>query len=98
MFVVDKNRAAIINMNNVGCMYISEGSIKASYTSGSGSQVARYNTPREAEEALKMLAESIGKSEVFFFPDDEAVRVRIAASGQKYHHVTGKKTKGHGGS
>ena len=29
---------------------------------------------------------------------DEAVRARIAASGQKYHHVTGKKTKSHGGS
>lgn len=42
--------------------------------------------------------ESIGKTEVFYCPNDEAVRARIAASGQKYHHVTGKKTKGHGGS
>ncbi len=48
--------------------------------------------------ALAMLIESIGNTEVFYCPSDETVRARIAASGQKYHHITGKKTKGHGGS
>lgn len=99
MLVVSKSRGAIVNMNNIACMYIGERTtIKVSYVQGSGCQVASYNTQEEAEEALKMLAESIGKAEVFFFPEDEVVRARIGLRDQKYHHATGKKTKGHGGS
>lgn len=99
MLVVSKSRGAIVNVSNIACMYIGErATIKVSYVQGSGCQVASYNTQEEAEEALKMLAESIGKAEVFFFPEDEAVRARIGARDQKYHHATGKKTKGHGGS
>lgn len=99
MIVVDKNRVALINLDHVICMYIGEGNaIKANYASGSGSQVARYNTPQEATEALKLLAEAIGKAEVFYMPEDEAVKTRIGLRDQKYHHAAGKKTKGHGGS
>ncbi len=99
MIVVNKQRTSLINMDHVSCIYMGvDGSLKANCTAGGSCQIARYNTPEEGETALAMLIESIGKTEVFYCPSDEAVCARIAASGQKYHHVTGKKTKGHGGS
>ena len=99
MIVVNKQRTSLINMDHISCIYMGvDGSLKANYAAGDGCQIARYNTPEEGETALAMLLESIGKTEVFYCPNDEAVRARIAASGQKYHRVTGKKTKSHGGS
>lgn len=99
MIVVNKQRTSLINMDHISCVYMGvDGSLKANYAAGDGCQIARYNTPAEGEMALAMLIESIGKTEVFYCPSDETVRARIAASGQKYHHITGKKTKGHGGS
>lgn len=76
MFLVDKNKAEIINMNRIGHMRICENGIKADYPSEWG-LIAKYDTLREAIIAMHMLIESIGKTEVFVFPDEEAMRAYI---------------------
>lgn len=102
MFIVSKDRKAIINLEQVSTMYIgSDGcSIKADYRSGNGCQLGRYDSARETRIVMEMVADRIGtgKMEICFMPDDSAVKAKLNADGQKYHHITGKKTKGHGGS
>lgn len=48
-----------------------------------------------------MLAETIrvGKSEIFTMPESEELKQRIQKIPlERMHHISGKKTKGHGGS
>ena len=67
MFAISDNGTSIVNMDSVACMYISDrNAIKVVHMNGSGCQIASYNTQQEAEEALIMLAESIGKKDAFF--------------------------------
>lgn len=100
MFIVSKDRKAVINLEQVATMYIgSDGcSIKADYRSGNGCQLGRYNSDKEARKAIEIVADSIGKTEVCFMPDDNSIKAKLNLAEQKYHHITGKKTKGHGGS
>lgn len=100
MFIVSKDKKAIINLEQVASMYIgSDGcSIKADYRSGSGCQLGRYNTDKEARKAMEMVAECIGKTEVCFMPNDNSIQAKLNIEEQKHHYINGKKTKGHGGS
>lgn len=100
MFIVSKDRKAIINLEQVATMYIgSDGcSVKADYRSGNGCQLGRYNSEKEARKAMSIVADNIGKTEVCLMPDDNTIKARLNLDGQPYHHITGKKTKGHGGS
>ncbi len=100
MFIVSKDRKAIINLEQVATMYIgSDGcSIKADYRGGNGCQLGRYNSDKEARKAVEVVADSIGQAEVCFMPDDNVIKAKLNLEEQKYHHITGKKTKGHGGS
>lgn len=100
MYIVSKDKKAIINLDQVSNMYIgSDGcSIKADYRNGNGCQMGRYNSEREARKAMEIVANTIGKSEVCFMPDDDAVKAKMNSEEQKYRHIAGKKTKGHGGS
>lgn len=101
MFIVRKDRRAIVNLEQVATLYIgSDGcSIKADYKGGSGCQLGKYHSDKEAEKAIDIVAENIrtGKTEICFMPDDDSVRAKMNLEEQKWHHVTGKKTKGHGG-
>jgi len=76
MFLVDKNKAEIINMNRIGHMRVCKDGIKADFPSEWG-LIAKYDTLREAIIAMHMLIESIGKTEAFIFPDEEAMRAYI---------------------
>ena len=64
-----------------------------------GGKMGEYSCDTQVRMAFDMLAERIqtGK-QVVYVPTEEEVKSRINAMGEKYHHKTGKKTKGHGGS
>jgi len=100
VFIVSKDKKAIINLEQVATMYIGSDScsVKADYRSGNGCQLGRYNSDQEARKAVEIVADSIGTMEVCYMPDDDSVKARMNLEEQKYHHITGKKTKGHGGS
>lgn len=100
MFIVSKDRRSVINLSQVAAMYIGSDrcSVKADYKGGNGCQLGRYNSDKEAEKAVEIIAENIGKTEVCFMPDDSSVKAKMSFGEQKYHHAAGKKTKGHGGS
>ena len=96
---MSKDRDSIINMDQVTCLFAgSDGyTVRATYGNGNGCQMGRYNSP-VAAEVIKMIGLAIGKTDVYFMPDDDDVKIRIAENDARWHHATGKKTKGHGGS
>ena len=100
MYIVNKNKTQLLNLGQVTALYIGadDVSIKAEFATGNGCQVARYNSHEEAVTAMEMLGRAIGRGEVFFFPDSMELQAKIQEGKQKPHHISGKKTKGHGGS
>ena len=100
MFVVSKDRISIINMEQITNLYIgADGcTIKADYANGKGCQIGRYNGEKEAKAAVEIVVRSMQRNEVSFMPNDEEVRTAIQTQETKWHHATGKKMKGHGGS
>lgn len=99
MYIVSKDKRSIINLEQVTAIYIgSDGcSIKCDYKNN-GCQLGRYNSDKEAKKAIEIIAERIGKADICTMPDDNAVKAKMNLEGRNYHHITGKKTKGHGGS
>lgn len=102
MYIINKNKTQIVNLEQVTAVYIGadECSIKADFSTGKGCQIAKYDSQTAAVAALEMLGKAIGKTEAFFFPDDAYIHGQIQGqrTEQKQHYATGKKTKGHGGS
>ena len=48
--------------------------------------------------AIDIIATNMGKTEVCFMPEDCDVNAKINIDGKRQHNISGKKTKGHGGS
>lgn len=100
MFLVSKDKNSIVNMSQITVVYLGADNctIKADYQNGKGCQLGRYDSEKEAKTAMEIVANSIGKTEVCFMPVDDTVNAKMNLEEQKCHHITGKKTKGHGGS
>lgn len=102
MIIVNKDRNDAYNMDHVTNIYIgADGcSIKASAGSATrGGILGKYGSYELAGKAFQILMESIEKEDkkVLYMPDDSDVHGKMQMK-QTYHHITGKKTKGHGGS
>lgn len=100
MFIVSKDKNSIVNMSQITVVYLGADNctIKADYQNGKGCQLGRYNSEKEAKTAIDIIANNIGKMEVCFMPEDNAVSAKINLGEQKTHSINGKKAKGHGGS
>lgn len=102
MIIVSKNKDIMVNTDHVKSIFIgADGcSLKANFGNTDGCQIARYSSPDESRIAFEMIYEAIGKKEVFVMPEDYEVKSKIMNKRgyTDIHHVTGKKTKGHGGS
>ena len=100
MFIVNKGKTSIVNMSQVTVVYLGADNctVKADYQNGNGCQLGRYNSEAAARKAIEIIASGVGKSEICFMPDDNSINAKINIGEQKSHHISGKKTKGHGGS
>ena len=102
MFVVNKQCDDTYNTEHITNIYIgSDGcTIKASAGTTRGGILGKYGSFKEAQTAFQMLMDGIGKnSPVYRMPSDDEVGEKIkSAPGNNYHHITGRKTKGHGAS
>ena len=99
MVIVSKDKDSIVNLEQVTNLFAGNDgyTIKASFANGSGCQIGRYNQP-VATKVIEMIGKAIGRSEASFLPSDEEVTARMNEDKARYHHIDGKKTKGHGGS
>ena len=100
MFIVSKDKKAIVNTDSTTVIYVgSDGvTIKTDFKNGRGCQLGRYDSPEECKKALEMLAKETGKTDIFQMPESTAIKAEIVKNETCWHHATGKKTKGHGGS
>ncbi len=100
MFIVSKDKNSIVNAEQITAIFVGADncSVKADFQNGKSCQLGRYNSEAAAKTALEMVAYAVGKSEVRFMPDDDTVKAKINLEEQKQQHISGKKTKGHGGS
>ncbi len=100
MFIVSRDKKAIVNTDSTTVIYVgSDGiTIKADFKNGRGCQMGRYDSLEECRKALEMMANVMGKVDVFQMPESEAIKAEVVRNETRHHHVTGKKTKSHGGS
>ena len=100
MFIVSKDKKSIINTQEITCIYIgADGcNLKAEFENGKGCQIGRYNSEKQSQIAIEIIADNMGKNEVCFMPQDNDIDAKINNRKTKQHHISGKKTKGHGGS
>lgn len=100
--IISKDKTQIINTQYVSAIYISgEGTtIRCEMANGKPWNIGRYNSQKEAETAMNILAERMKKNDFAAVPSDEEVKAKINnyADDLRRRHITGKKTKGHGGS
>ena len=100
MYIVSKDKKSIINTEQITSLYIgADGcTIKADFGNGKGCQIGRYHSEKECQVAIEIIAGSLEKSAVCYVPDSMAITAKLSARETKQHHISGKKTKGHGGS
>ena len=100
MYIVSKDKKSIINTEQITSIYVgADGcTIKADFGNGKGCQIGRYNYEKECQIAIEIIAGNFGRSDVCFMPENSAINAKLNLAEQKQHHISGKKTKGHGGS
>ena len=102
MLLMSKNKDSIVNLEYVENVYIGANgtSIKMISNSGNGSQLGAYTTSAETKMALNILSNRIKSNESLIeMPTEKDIQAYVVSLGiEKPRHITGKKTKGHGGS
>jgi hypothetical protein len=100
MYIISKDHKSIVNLALSTSVYVgADGcSLKADFENGKGCQIGRYNSDVEARAAIEIISANVGKTEICYMPSDETVRAKLDVTERRQHHISGKKTKGHGGS
>ena len=102
MWMVNKKEGMAVNCNHIVDMYLAECDVIAMVraTAKNTVRIGRYETREQAKEALLMITHRLAKwhNAVIPVPEDEEVQTSLIDHDRPWHHATGKKTKGHGGS
>lgn len=101
MLIMSQDGTAVLNTQNMAALYITpdKGTLRAELTGGKPWNIGRYSSAEEALAAVQIIFKqmSVGH-ETVRVPDADTARAFIVQDKQPYHHIAGKKTKGHGGS
>lgn len=101
MIIANKDHNDAYNLRHVTNLYIGSDGRSVKCSAGSttrGGILGKYGSYDETRKALDILLDRIDKGgNVIYMPDDSEVTDGMKSK-QAYHHITGKKTKGHGGS
>lgn len=102
MIIISKERNEAYNWNVAERIYIAsdKSAVKIVAENTRAGNLGEYGSFEKAKKALEIIMTeiSLGRKEVVYMPDDATVQARMNENKEYYHHVTGKKTKGHGGS
>ena len=102
MFIVNKDRNDGYNSEFITNIYTDTGNCTIKVSAGNttrGGILGKYETIEAMMKAYEMLFAtlSIKNDKVIYMPTDAEVEAKIRTK-ETHHHITGKKTKGHGGS
>lgn len=100
MFMLTQKEDAIINLDDVQTIYISNSKgICVRFKNGSGCELAQYNSSEEKEVALKLILKQLNSINM---PTEKEIRAIIINSNNKRDDnsrtTTGHKIRRHGGS
>ena len=100
MIIVNKDGTSIVNFNQIENIFIGDMSIKANFKSGKGMQLGCYSNREEAKIVIEILAEKIKTgADLIKMPQDKEIEAKVNSNTYaKPRHISGKKTKGYGGS
>ena len=102
MIIISKDRNEAYNWDAAERIYIASDRSAVKIVAGNtrAGNLGEYGSFEKAKKALEIVMTDItlGRKEVVYMPDDEMVQAKISENKEYYHHATGKKTKGHGGS
>lgn len=102
MYVLSKKRSEIVKIDISGRIFVRGNSVCCGGADEKPLYLGDYESEEQARMALRLLFESLKnqRSTVFEMPLERDVKARVAnlIPDLERHHVTGKKTKGHGGS
>lgn len=101
MYVVSKTKNEVYNFEKVERIYVgSDNIVKIVIGSTRAGYLGEYDSFEKAKAALEILMQraNTGRSSVIFMPDDLEIDAKLHEEKQRVHHISGKKTKGHGGS
>lgn len=103
MFVVSKEYGIILNFDNIVELYTgSDGTaVVAKQTDGKMIILQKYETTKEAKEAIIIISEKMSRKNIVYVPNMKEIKGHIVNSSimrEQYHNINGKKTKRHGGS
>lgn len=103
MIIVNKEHNDAYATSHITNIYIGSDGCSVKVSAGSttrGGILGKYNSYDETRKAFEILLEKMndGDDYVIYMPSDADVQDKLNIKQACYHHITGKKTKGHGGS
>ena len=104
MIIVNKDHSEAYNLTHIVNFYIGSDGTSIKVSAGGttrGGILGKYNSYKDTQAAFEMMLETIERinKEVLYMQSDDEVGGRIKNTpAEAYHRITGKKTKGHGGS
>ena len=102
MIIISKDRNEAYNWNVAERIYIASERSAVKIVAGNtrAGNLGEYGSFEKAKKALEIVMADIalGRKEAVYMPDDAMVQAKISENKEYYHHATGKKIKGHGGS
>lgn len=102
MYIVSKDQNESYNSDHIINIFIDSGNCAIKVVAGSttrGGVLGKYKTQDEMTKAFEILLDEMSRADtnVIYMPTDSKVADKLRVR-ETYHHITGKKTKGHGGS
>lgn len=102
MIIISKERNEAYNWDIAERIYIApdKSAVKIVVGNTRAGNLGEYGSFEKAKKALEIIMAdiSLGRKKVAYMPDDAMVQAKISENKEHYHHATGKKIKGHGGS
>lgn len=96
--ILNKKEGKIINLENFIYIRATDGgTLQIDFVGGIGTKIATYSDYFTAVKALQYITDNLNKN-VITLPDEEVLNNMYKVERQHYHHMDGRKTKGHGGS
>ena len=100
MFIVNKSKDMIINTDHMIDVYADRNCIIVALSGLSKTlRIADYKSETETSCAMSYLVSRLSSdNKVIYMLDDDQIKGILSGNNRSWHHATGKKTKGHGGS
>lgn len=98
MIITNRQYDRMINIDNVTHIKVIGNKIQAFFRDGSGTLIEEYATSELCKLALMQIQISLDFNKPLHVMSKEEDLRRAINVNPQAHHITGKKTKGHGGS